>query len=61
MVVFSEMKSNAITKGFQGKMIHEQKKACKSVLRVFTPGDITTFYYASPISWQTDSLKKIFS
>lgn len=39
-------------------MTHEQERACNSVLRVFTPTDITTFYYASLVTWLSDSLKK---
>lgn len=39
-------------------MTHEQERACNSVLRVFTPTDITTFYYASLVTWLSGSLKK---
>lgn len=42
-------------------MIHKQEKDRNSTLGVLTLTDITTFYYASPVTWWSDSLKNLFN
>lgn len=42
-------------------MIHKQEKDCNSMLGVLTLTDITTFYYASPVTRWSDSLKNLFN